>query len=290
VTGEWFRGITPTPKTTEIDTSVAHSARVYNYWLGGKDNFAADREPGDRVIAVRPSIITDIRANRDFMIRAVRYLATEAGIGQFLDIGTGIPTAPNVHEVAQAVAPRSRVVYVDHDPIVLAHARALLSSSAEGATAYLDADLRDPGKILREAGQLLDFGQPVAVLVVGILHLIPGAEQPYSIVAQLLDAVPAGSYLMINHPASDVNAEIVAEGARRYNQSASAPQTRRSHAEVSRFFDGLDLLSPGVVQTHRWRPAPAGPDPAGPDPAGPDPAGPDPADDVSAWCGVGRKP
>jgi S-adenosyl methyltransferase len=165
-------------------------------------------------------------------------------------------------------------------PIVLAHASALLSSSAEGATAYLDADLRDPGKILREAGQLLDLGQPVAVLVVGILHLIPGAEQPYSIVAQLLDAVPAGSYLVINHPASDVNAEIVAEGARRYNQSASAPQTRRSHAEVSRSFDGLDLLSPGVVQTHRWRPAPAGPDPAGPDPA----------DHVSAWCGVGRKP
>ena len=274
MTGEWFRGITPTQKSSEIDTSVAHSARIYNYWLGGKDNFAADRETGDRVIAVRPSIITDIRANRDFMIRAVRYLA-EAGVGQFLDIGTGIPTAPNVHEVAQAVAPHSRVVYVDNDPIVLAHARALLSSGAEGTTAYLDADLHDPEKILQEAGQVLDFGQPVAVLLVGILHLIRDAEQPYSIVARFLDAVPAGSHLVINHPASDVNAEIVAEGARQYNQSASAPQTRRSHAEVSRFFDGLSLLSPGVVQTHRWRPAAAEPAPAG---------------DVSAWCGIGRKP
>jgi hypothetical protein len=275
LTGKWFSGITPTQKSTEIDTSVAHSARIYNYWLGGKDNFAADRETGDRVVAVRPSIITDVRANRDFMVRAVRYLAAEAGTGQFLDIGTGIPAAPNVHEVAQAAAPRCRVVYVDNDPIVLAHARALLSSSAEGATAFLDADLHDPEKIIQEAGQLIDFGQPVAVLLVGILHLVPGAEQPYSIVARLLDAVPAGSHLVINHPASDVNAEIVAEGARRYNQSASAPQTRRSHAEVSRFFDGLDLLSPGVVQTHRWRPAPAEPAPAG---------------DVSAWCGIGRKP
>jgi hypothetical protein len=254
---------------------VAHSARIYNYWLGGKDNFAADRETGDRVIAVRPTIIADVRANRDFMIRAVRYLAGEAGISQFLDIGTGIPAAPNVHEVAQAAAPRARVVYVDNDPIVLAHARALLSSSDEGATAYLDADLRDPEKILREAGEVLDFGQPVAVLVVGILHLSPETDGPYSIVAQLLDTAPAGSYLVINHPASDVNAEMVAEGARRYNQSASAPQTRRSHAEVSRFFDGLDLLSPGVVQTHRWRPDPAGPAPVG---------------EVSAWCGVGRKP
>ena len=154
MTGEWFRGITP-PKPAEIDTSVAHSARIYNYWLGGKDNFAADRETGDRVIAVRPTIIADVRANRDFMIRAVRYLAGEAGISQFLDIGTGIPAAPNVHEVAQAAAPRARVVYVDNDPIVLAHARALLSSSDEGATGYLDADLRDPEKILREPGRYL---------------------------------------------------------------------------------------------------------------------------------------
>jgi S-adenosyl methyltransferase len=275
LTGEWFRGIEPTPESTKIDTSVAHSARVYNYWLGGKDNFPADRQTGDRVIAVRPSIITDVRANRDFMVRAVRCLAAEAGIGQFLDIGTGIPAPPNVHEVAQAIMPRSRVVYVDNDPIVLAHARALLSSNAEGATAYFDADLRDPEKILQEAGQVLDFSQPVAVLLVGIMHLVPDEGQPYSTVARLLDAVPVGSYLVINHPASDVNAEIVAEGARRYNQSASAPQTRRSHAEVSRFFDGLNLLSPGVVQTHRWRPAPGEPAPA---------------DEVSAWCGMGQKP
>jgi hypothetical protein len=277
VTGKWFRGITPKGNPIEIDTSVAHPARVYDYWLGGKDNFAADRTAGDRVIAVRPSILTDIRANRDFLIRSVRYLAADAGVRQFLDIGTGIPTPPNVHEAAQSVAPESRVVYVDNDPIVLAHARALLTGTTEGATAYLDADLRDPEKIIHAAEQTLDFTRPVAVIVVGTLHLVSDEEEPYGIVARLLGAVAPGSYLSINHPASDIQAQVVAEGAKRYNQSVSTPQTRRSHAEVSRFFDGLELVSPGVVQSHRWRPEPGS-------------ASPGQAEDVSAWAGVGRKP
>jgi len=277
VAGKWFRGITPTTKPTEIDTSVAHPARVYDYWLGGKDNFAADREAGDRVIAVRPSILTDIRANRDFLIRSIRYLAAEGGVRQFLDVGTGIPTHPNVHEAAQSIAPECRVVYVDNDPIVLAHARALLTGSPEGITAYLDADLRDPVKIIEVAQKTLDFGQPIAVILVGMLHLISDEEEPYRIVARLLDAVPSGSYLSVNHPASDIHAHVVAEGAKQYNQSVSTPQTRRSQAEVSRFFEGLELVSPGVVQSHRWRPDPGS-------------SSPGQAEDVSAWAGVGRKP
>jgi hypothetical protein len=276
VTGKWFRGITPTARPAEIDTTVAHPARVYDYWLGGKDNFAADREAGDRVIAVRPSILTDIRANRDFLTRSVRYLAADGGIRQFLDLGTGIPTPPNVHEVAQSVAPQSRVVYVDNDPIVLAHARALLTGSADGVTAYLDADLRDPEKILQAAQQTLDFTQPIAVIIIGTLHLVSDDEDPYGIVTRLLAATAPGSYLSINHPASDVHAHVAAEGARQYNQSVSTPQTRRSHAEVSRFFDGLELISPGVVQPHRWRPESS--------------TSPGPADEVSGWGAVARKP
>ena len=205
--GKWFRGITPRrAKSPELDTSVAHPARVYDYWLGGKDNFAADREAAEAVIAVRPGIRRDIRENRKFLIRAVRYLAAEAGIRQFLDLGSGIPTSPNVHEAAQQAAPESRVVYVDNDPIVLAHARALLTSSAEGATAYLDADLRDPEPILRTAAQTLDFSQPVGVILVGVLHLISDDEKPEAIIGRLMAEVPSGSYLVLTQPASDVDA------------------------------------------------------------------------------------
>lgn len=239
-----------------LDTTVAHPARVYDYWLGGKDNFAADREAAEAVIAARPTITRDIRANRAFLRRAVAYLAAEAGMRQFLDIGTGIPTSPNVHEVVQGIAPDARIVYVDNDPIVLSHARALLTSSPEGMTAYVDADLRSPGEILQQAAQTLDFTQPVAVVLAGILHLISDDEDPYGIVAQLVNAVPPGSYLVVSHPASDVNPEVVAEGARRYNQSVATTQTRRSFEEVSRFFQGLDLVEPGVTQCHRWHPGP----------------------------------
>jgi len=257
-----------------FDTSVAHPARVYDYWLGGKDNFEADRKAAEAVIAARPTIIRDIRANREFLGRAVRFLAAEAGIRQFLDIGTGIPAANNTHEVAQSVAPDSRIVYVDNDPIVLAHARALLTSSPEGACAYLDADLKDMGKILQDAALVLDFGQPVAVLFIGVLHLVADADDPAGLMATALAACPAGSYLALTQPASDIDADIVAEGARRYNEQVTTAQTRRNYEETRRFFDGLTLLDPGVVQAHRWRP---------------DQGATGLDENVSAWCGIARK-
>jgi hypothetical protein len=239
-----------------FDISVAHPARVYDYWLGGKDHFEPDRIAAQEVIAVRPTIIRDIRANREFLGRVVRFLAGEAGIRQFLDIGTGIPSANNTHEVAQSVAPDSRIVYVDNDPIVLAHARALLTSTPEGACAYLDADLKDTGKILQEAARTLDFSRPVAVLFIGVLHLVSDADEPLRITGEMLDATVPGSYLALTQPAKDVNADEVAEGARRYNEHVKTPQTRRTYAETLRFFDGMEVVPPGLVQCHRWRPAP----------------------------------
>ena len=197
------RGANP-GRPSRIDTSTAHSARIYNYWLGGKDNFPADREAAQAAMAANPGIVADVRANRAFLARAVRYLVAEAGTRQFLDIGTGLPTADNTHEVAQAVAPESRVVYVDNDPVVLTHARALLSSTPEGAAAFLDADLREPELILKSAARTLDLGQPVALMLLIILHLIPDAEHPEQIVARLMNALPAGSYLVLSHPARDV--------------------------------------------------------------------------------------
>jgi hypothetical protein len=238
-----------------FDISVAHPARVYDYWLGGKDHFEPDRIAAQEVIAVRPTIIRDIRANREFLGRVVRYLAGEAGIRQFLDIGTGIPSANNTHEVAQSVAPDCRIVYVDNDPIVLAHARALLTSTPEGACAYLDADLKDTGKILQEAERTLDFSRPVAVLFIGVLHLVSEADEPLRIMGEMLDATVAGSYLALTQPAKDVNADQVAEGARRYNEHVKTPQTRRTYAETLRFFDRMEVVPPGLVQCHRWRPA-----------------------------------
>ena len=238
-----------------FDISVAHPARVYDYWLGGKDHFEPDRIAAQEVIAVRPTIIRDIRANREFLGRVVRFLAGEAGIRQFLDIGTGIPSANNTHEVAQLVAPDCRIVYVDNDPIVLAHARALLTSTPEGACAYLDADLKDTGKILQEAARTLDFSRPVAVLFIGVLHLVSDADEPLRIMGEMLDGTVAGSYLALTQPAKDVNADQVAEGARRYNEHVKTPQTRRTYAETLRFFDRMEVVPPGLVQCHRWRPA-----------------------------------
>ena len=228
-------------------------ARVYDFWLGGKDNFAADRAVAERVAAAYPDIRIAVRAQRAFLARAVRFLVAEAGIRQFLDIGTGLPSADNTHQVAQAAAPESRVVYVDNDPIVLNHARALLTSSPEGATAYIDADLRDTGPILERAAAVLDFGQPVAVMLLGILQGIPDQEQPGAIIARLTDAVPAGSYLALTQIAGDVAADEVADGVQRYNEQAAAPVAARTHAEAGRFFAGLDLVEPGLVQVHRWR-------------------------------------
>jgi hypothetical protein len=237
-----------------FDTSVAHMARVYNYWLGGKDNFAADREAGDQAMAAYPNTVASVRANRAFLARSVRYLAAEAGIRQFLDIGTGIPTENNTHEVAQAAAPDARIVYVDNDPIVLTHARALLTSSPAGATAYIDADLRDTEAILGQAAATLDFSQPVAVMLIAILHLISDDDSPHAIVHRIMDGVPPGSYLALSHVASDIDSEPTDEVGRRLNQRMAHQVTYRSRPEVSRLFGDLDLLAPGVVAVQAWRP------------------------------------
>jgi S-adenosyl methyltransferase len=258
--GDWSQRSPGTsgPVPSGLDTSVPHIARVYDYWLGGKDNFAVDREAAEQVIAAYPAILSDVRAQRAFLANAVGYLAGVAGIRQFLDIGTGIPTANNTHEVAQDEAPDCRVVYVDNDPMVLAHARALLVG-VTAPTAYVDADLRDTGKILAEAARLLDFGQPTAVLLISVLHLIPDEDDPRAIVTRLMQAVPSGSWLALSHPARDVHPQQVSEAASRFNQLAPAKATLRTRAEILRFFDGLELLEPGLVQVHRWRPGLAAP-------------------------------
>ena len=272
--GKSFRGSPAVGKAPELDTRHAHSARVYDYWLGGKDNFAADREAAEQAIAANPGIVADVRANRAFLARVVRYLASECGVRQFLDIGTGLPTASNTHEVAQAVAPDARIVYADNDPMVLVHARALLTSTREGSTSYLDADLRDTSAIVRAASRTLDFGEPVALLLLIILHLIADTDDPYGIVARLVSALPSGSYLALAHPASDIRAAEMAEMTRRVNERMSGPKaTMRDRAAITRFFDGLELVEPGVVQPQQWRPEPAFVSPP----------------QVTAWCGVARK-
>ena len=274
MSAEGDQGVAPAgQKPVTLDTSVAHMARVYNYWLGGKDNFAADREAAEQAIAANPGILTDVRANRAFLAHAVRYLAADCGIRQFLDIGTGIPTANNTHGVAQSVAPDCRVVYVDNDPVVLSHARALLTSDPAGATDYIDADLRDTREILDSAARTLDFSRPVAVTLLAILHLIPDADDPRGIVGTLMAATAPGSYLVISHPAGDIRTVAVAEMARRVNARLGPTRgTMRDQAEVTRLFDGLELLDPGVVQPQLWRPAGAVPE-----------------TEIGVWCGVARK-
>jgi hypothetical protein len=235
-----------------IDTSVAHPARRYDYWLGGKDNFAADRESGDAIAAKFPAIRTAVVENRRFLRRAVTFLAESAGIRQFLDIGTGLPTANNTHDIAQTIAPESRIVYVDNDPLVLVHARALLTSSAAGATAYVDADLREPEKILHGADlrRTLDLSRPVALMLIATLHFIPEDDDPYAIVRRLLEALPAGSYLAASHATSDyLPPALVAD----ISAGKHGRGRLRTRAEFTRFFDGLELLAPGVVPLAEWR-------------------------------------
>ncbi len=253
--GEWLGAPLPADDEEQVDfdTSVAHIARVYDYWLGGKDNFEADRQAGEEALAAYPDLVSSVRANRAFLARGVRFLAAEAGVRQFLDIGTGIPSANNTHEVAQSIAPESRVIYVDNDPIVLAHARALLVGRPEGTTDYLDADLRETEKILGHARGLLDFSRPVAVMLVAVLHLIGPEDYPYSIVSQLMDAVPAGSYLLLSHVASDIEPEKMAEMGKRLNRLLAQKGSYRSQAEVADFFAGLELVEPGVVPVQHWR-------------------------------------
>jgi hypothetical protein len=261
-------------KPPAFDTSVAHQARVYDYLLGGKDNYASDRAATEAWLKIDPELPFTARANRAFLGRVVRYLTAEAGIRQFLDIGTGIPTAGNTHQVAQAIAPETRVVYVDYDPIVLAHARALLISDETGATEYIDADLRDTDTILAQAAELLDFSKPVAVTLLAILHAIPDADDPHAIVAKLLDAVPAGSYLVLSHAGADLldrgKQEELKDVADRMIQNQI---TYRDREQVARFFDGTDIVDPGLVRVEEWRPAGGTADP----------------ERSSFWCAVGRK-
>jgi S-adenosyl methyltransferase len=257
-----------------FDTSVAHVARVYNYWLGGKDNFAADRAAAEQAMSAFPDIVLSARANRAFLRRAVTYLAREAGIRQFLDIGTGIPSANNTHEVAQSVAPGSRIVYVDNDPVVLAHARALLTSSPGGATDYIEADLRNADQILAGAARTLDFTQPVAVMLMAILQHLSDDDDPYAVVGTLMAALPSGSYLVLSHPAKDIHAAEMAAMAERLNQMMAEKVTFRGQDEVAGFFGGLELVEPGMTNVPDWRPETAE----------------EASSPAALWAGVARKP
>jgi hypothetical protein len=259
------------PQVT-LDTSVAHPARVYDYWLGGKDNFAADREAAEQVIAANPNVLPGVRANRAFLGRAVRYLAGEAGVRQFLDLGTGLPTAENTHQVAQATAPDARVVYADNDPMVLTYARALLTSTPEGATAYLQADVRDTDKVLAGAAETLDFSKPVAVMALMILQYVPDEDDPWDVVRRVLDPLAPGSYLTVSDTVRDIDTGRVTEGTARLNQRMGPTQlTLRSRPEFERFFDRLEMIEPGIVPLPEWR-APGSEYP------------------IPCYAGMGRKP
>jgi hypothetical protein len=244
------------PLSPRIDTTTAHTARIWNYWLGGKDHYQIDREVGDQIRQLHPGIGDYARADRQFLRRAVQYLAGQAGIRQFLDIGTGLPTADNTHEVAQRAAPESRIVYVDNDPLVLAHAQALLTSSPEGATDYIDADLHDPSRILAEAARTLDFTEPIALTLLGVVIFISDDNQAHTIIGQLLDAVPPGSYLVLSHTITSPAMPDVDAAVAFWNEHGTPKLTQRTPQQITRFFDGLELLAPGVVSCSRWRPEP----------------------------------
>jgi hypothetical protein len=258
-----------------IDTTRAHTARIWDYWLGGKNNYPVDRTVGDQIRQLHPDIGDYARADRVFLGRAVRYLVGEAGIRQFLDIGTGLPTADNTHEVAQRVAPESRIVYVDNDPLVLVHARALLTSTPEGVTDYLDADMRDPDAILAQAAQTLDFSQPIALTMLGVVIFISDDEDPYGIVRRYVDAVPSGSYLVLSHTITSPTMPDVDAAVAFWNEHGTPKLTQRTPEQLLRFFDGLELLEPGIVSCSRWRPEST--------------RWGEPAD-VAMFGGVGRKP
>ncbi|MDT4994835.1 MAG: hypothetical protein QOH97_4727 [Actinoplanes sp.] len=261
--------VADSPEVPKLDTTVPQTARIWNYLLGGKDNFAVDREVGDQIITSMPQLAENARLSRAYLVRAVRWLATEGGVRQFLDIGTGLPTGDNTHEVAQAAAPDARIVYVDNDPLVLAHARALLTSSDEGATDYIDADLRDPAVILAAAGKTLDFGKPVALIMMGILGHVEDDAEAKSIIDGLLQHLPSGSYLA-TYDGSDTS-PAVTEAVRIWNLSANPKYHLRSPERIAALFDGLELVEPGVVSVTAWKPETEAPE-------------------IDQYCAVGRKP
>jgi O-methyltransferase involved in polyketide biosynthesis len=254
-----------------LDTSKAHPARIYDYWLGGKDNFAADRDAAELALQAYPELAQAVQSNRAFLGRAVRFLARE-GVRQFLDIGTGLPAAGNTHEVAQEEAPETRIVYVDSDPVVLLHAQALLTGTPEGACDYIQADLRDCGTILAEAARTIDFGKPVALMLLAVLQFIPDEEDPYGLVSSLVAALPPGSYLVISHPTDDFNPNK-GESMKVYNERSAEQAVLRDQAATALFFDGLELLEPGVAPVAQWRPD----------------SDLTAARPSSMWCGVARK-
>lgn len=261
-----------------IDSTVPHSARMWNYWLGGKDNYEVDRVTGDQIKELHPGILDYARADRAFLGRAVTHLAGGVGIRQFLDIGTGLPTADNTHEVAQRIAPDSRIVYVDNDPLVLTHARALLTSTPEGVTDYIEADLHEPEDILQHAARTLDFSKPTAVMLLGIAMFIADTDDARAVVRTLVDALPSGSYLVLSHTITGPGREDVDAAVTFWNSVGTPKLTQRTPEELAGFFDGLELLEPGIVSCSRWRPELG---------AG---TGPGEPEDVAFYCGVARKP
>jgi S-adenosyl methyltransferase len=264
---------TTRPDSAELNTAVPHSARLWNYWLGGKDNFESDRFAGDEIARRLPSITALAREDRAFLRRAVHHLVADLGIRQILDIGTGLPTADNTHEVAQQAAPETRIVYVDNDPLVLVHARALLTSTPQGRTDYIQADLNQPADILSRAAETLDFDRPVALTLLGIMHFILDDDAARDVVRELVDAVPAGSYLAIAHGCRDINTAQADDIVSFWNEHGTPKIKYRSAAQIAEFFDGLELLDPGVVPCNRWRPtAETG------------------TEDVNQFCAVARKP
>jgi S-adenosyl methyltransferase len=237
-----------------IDITIPQPARFWDYLLGGKDNYPIDREVGEQVLAIFPDLLDAARADRGFLVRVVRYLVEEAGIRQLLDIGTGLPTVNNTHQVAQATASECHIVYVDNDPMVLVHARALLTSSKEGRTDYLHADVRDPERILHESTRTLDFTQPIALMLLGIINYIIDSAEAHAIVKRLVNALPPGSYLAMSHPTAEIHSEAIETSIEQYNASGAPPIRTRSRQELTEFFDGLELLEPGVVSCSLWRP------------------------------------
>ena len=258
---------------SRLDTTVAHSARVWNYLLGGKDHFAPDRETGDLILRMFPGIARLARLQRRFLVHAVGYLAGEGGVRQFLDVGTGLPTADNTHEVAQAAAPDARIVYADNDPMVLVHAKALLTSAPGGATSYIEADVRDPDAILGAAAGTLDFSQPVGLIMLGIMGQLPDSDEPHAVLRRYLDALPAGSYLALCDGAD--TSPALNEAIAVYNQNSASSYHLRSAERIGAFFDGLTMVPPGLVPASQW--------------GGGDSAG-EAADEDATFAGVGRKP